>query len=362
MKRNFGNIALWCGIVLLATVACKKKEIEIPEANDPVFRADGTFNEESFSLVAGDNNAYMFTMTESVNNVNVFSGKLSDGLFSVELGIYDGKIDNPGSLAMTEIPNFTSVFSRMSTQCLMVLSKDLLPENDNIQQIEWFIDGVSEGFGDVEIYEPGKYVVKAQIIFNDSTTTSVTNEVIVGYNRTANCEIYFNIDTAGNLIANPVNINPAFPVEFVNWFVDGVQFTQNGGFLQHIVTLAPHKIKAEVHFAEGYVRTKEFFIDPLFPIHNVHDFTAFENAAISTIPQDFNVRLKVEKNGKVYLSETADNTNSTLEITGVAYYGKNSNGKDVYKISGNVSANVREMGSLKTYPMTFSVIFGVEIP
>ena len=70
----------------------------------------------------------------------------------------------------------------------------------------------------------------------------------------------------------------------------------------------------------------------------------------------------VEKNGKKYTTETAKNEDAYLLITGLEYYGKNDAGMDVYKVSADIKAQVREVGTSNTIPMSFTTVFGIEIP
>ena len=80
------------GAILLAGLAlnsCKKHVPDMPESNNPVFRVDGTFDGVDFTMIAGDDNAYMHTSSEIENRVHLFQGDLSDGVNSIQLEIYD---------------------------------------------------------------------------------------------------------------------------------------------------------------------------------------------------------------------------------------------------------------------------------
>ena len=70
--KNINYILI--AISLLVMVSCKKDKIEIPESNEPVFRVYGTFDGDSLTLIAGDDGAYMHTMTKLENGVNIFTG------------------------------------------------------------------------------------------------------------------------------------------------------------------------------------------------------------------------------------------------------------------------------------------------
>ena len=135
MKKTLRNSIILCGIGLLGFTSCKKDVVEIPESNDPIFRTEGTFGSENFEIIAGDNGAYMFTMTEVQNGVNVFSGKISNGNFSVELGIYDGHIDMPAYDALNELLNLTPIFSANDSTPLVTLSKSMLSTMSGSQYI-----------------------------------------------------------------------------------------------------------------------------------------------------------------------------------------------------------------------------------
>ena len=159
MNRKRFNTIAYCCLIIISLASCKKEEVVLPESNDPVFRVDGSFDGQNFSLVAGDNNAYMHTMTEIVNGVEVFSGNLSNGDFSVEMGVYNGLIDMPSSQVVLELVDLNPNFSMNSAQGLMFLSKNMLvsPSGQYIEQIFWYIDGVFAGVNDVVIYDPGKW-------------------------------------------------------------------------------------------------------------------------------------------------------------------------------------------------------------
>ena len=68
-------------------------KIEIPESNEPVFRVYGTFDGDSLNLIAGDDGAYMHTMTKVENGVNIFTGIISNETMSFEVGVFDGNLD-----------------------------------------------------------------------------------------------------------------------------------------------------------------------------------------------------------------------------------------------------------------------------
>ncbi|GEM_PF-582222 len=356
------KIVVLSTLSLLSLTACKKDIVEIPEANDPVFRTSGTMGAETFEIVAGDNGAYMHTMTLVENNVDVFSGRISDGTFSVEMGIYDGNVDMPAVQPALLIGNLSPSFSLDSEQPLIKLSKAELASmaaGQYIDQIEWFVNGDFVGLNEAVITRPGKYEVCAEIMYLDGATASLCNEIIAGYELSANYMIDFSIAEAGALTASIDNMGNEMSA--VKWFVDGDEIW-SGEFCQTSVTAGPHILTSEVRFVNGVTRRKSALIDGSNWQHACNDFTIFEFQAPTPIDaRDFNVRLLIERNGKQYSSELVNNENSSVSITGIEYYDDNANGNPVYKISADVDAMVREVGTMKNVPVSFSTIFGIEI-
>jgi hypothetical protein len=364
MKNKGRNIVLICAAGLLGFTSCKKDQIVIPESNEPVFVTEGTMGGEAFRIVAGDNGAFMHTMTFEENGVDVFSGKLSDGNLSIELGIYDGMLDMPLSQAVVEMLNITPSYSATSTQPLMVLSKSILASmsaSQEIESIEWIVDGNNIGTNEASIYEPGLYNVCGHITFMSGGTAYLCNELIVGYTRNANFTIDFSVDQMSGMLTAGIDATPGSQIEFVNWFINDIPVTGNA-ILQTQLNQNAENLKAEVHFQGDIIRTKVACVSGVNYAHTVNDFTIFETLSTNFTPRDFNIRLRIEEGESIYLSERADNESSTMQITGIEYYGKNSNNKDVYKVSANLNAQVREVTSLKTLPVVFSTTFGVEVP
>jgi len=362
MRGRVNTFVLLCAVGILALGSCSKETIELPLPNDPVFILDGSLGGEEFHLVAGDNNAFMHTNSEMVNGVRLFSGELSDGNVSVELGIFDGMVDRPGHVTVDELENIVPTFAKRSSDPLVTLNKNLLGNNQNVQSIDWYINNSLAGTDEVLIYEPGKYDVCAFISFQNGQFEALCDEIIVGYSRSANCSIGFDVQQ-DYLMAN---INPTVgspQVTNVVWYIeDSLLVGQNGVALNTQILPELQQVKAEVHFANGAVRTKTVLVDAGNGNNSVSDFSLFEMSASNSIPdQDFNIRLHIKADGKSYLSEYADNENSSIVITGLEYYGKNDAGKDVYKVSASISAVVMELTTEKMISVTFSTAFGVEI-
>lgn len=354
----------WLAVVALSLtlVACNKEDLIIPEANDPVFEAAGTIGTEPFKIVAGDDGAYMHTMTLEDNGVSVFTGRISKDNFSLEMGIYDGYLDNPTHHTAAELLNIDPRFADGNTKDLVILSKDLLMTLDQsqfIEKIDWFVNGEWKGENEAPIHDAGVYEVCAQILFFGGSEATLCNEVVVGYELSANCRINFEMGEQGMTVANIYDMGN--PVQEVQWSVDGVYQMTQPNFSGN-VGQGFHTLSARVKFQNGSIRTKNVLVNGSQSYFTANDFTIFEiNGSTAHPPRDFNIRLSLEKDGKKYSSMSADNDGSIMSITNVEYYGPNDQGNDVYKIKAVVSAKLKELGTLKIVPITFTTSFGVEI-
>lgn len=337
-------------------VSCKKEKIEEPlPEQQAVFMSQGTIGAEFFSIKAGENNFYMHTFTEQVNGVSLFSGKLSDGDFELQMSIYDGFIDLP-SANNQDLPENIQ-FAMTSLEPLAVLSKDLLPNAAFIQQIKWFVNGTYAGLNNVEIIEPGVYNVCAEVTFNDSSISNLCNEMILGYIKHATCKVRHLLSQNGSL--QTWIEEDLVPISSIKWFVDG-EFVSDDLKLMTTIDSLNHKVLAEVTFTNGVKRTKAILIDGSLSGKFIDDFSTFE---VNSNPSnwDFKVVISLKKDGKVYVSNLAPNQSSTLHITNITYFGQNSAGKMVFKIQAEVSCSLKEVGTGEVLPFNCATVFGLEI-
>jgi len=349
-------------LILLASLfilfsACKKNKVTIPESNDPIFKASGTFGSNTFSVVAGDDDAYMYTMTDVVQNVEVVSGKISNDNFGIEIGVFNGFIDQPSHQFEDDF-QITPNFAKEYVQPLVVLQKSYFTNSNEIQTINWTI-GNDQYQGYAPIYEPGKYMVCAEITFMDNTIKNLCNELIIGYGRSETGNISFDFDQSTdhfNAFIEPINSS----IESIQWFIDDIYFTDSDTLSTNLSPTS-HKISAEIHYSNGVFRKKEMILNAYDNSLSIEDFTFFENISSSIVPQDYNIRIKFQQNGVIYESTKANNSNSTILISGLSYYGKNSNGFDVYKINATVNCKVKEQGGTSEIPLNFTTVFGLEI-
>ncbi len=359
MRRNVHKYLIAIvGVSVMLITSCKKHSPDDIQSNNPVFTTVGAFDGQDFSLVAGDNNAYMFTMVNEANGVNLYSGKLTDGNFSIELGIYDGFVDYQTKQIYSELPD-ELIFATTSTNALLVLDKELFANVNLISGIKWSIDGVVKGYDYFEVYEPGIYLVTAEITFNDSTIETLSSELIVGYQRHANFQIKHYLNQNGMLMAWIEHGNE--PIEKVRWFLDGEPISDEPQ-VQLSIDPQSYNLTADVSFENSVVRSKTMLVDGSLSGKFIDDLTFLETGTLTLQNQDFNLLLKVESDNVTYWSSYLDNNGSNVEITGVTHFGKNPEGDEVYKLSAHISANVSNAIGGVVHQVEFDAVFGIAIP
>ncbi len=344
------------GLVLVVASACKKDIIEIPESNTPIFSVEGTIDGENFQLIAGDNNVFMHTMTLEENGVSVFSGKIEGEDLSVEIGVYDGNID-----FVSKTPEPTTilpVFSQVSSTPIAVLSKNAFDNAQYIASVKWHVDGNYVGLNNYTIYAPGRYAVCAEIDFFDGAQKTVCDQVIIGYNHNANCELSTSLLGGGLVSVVPTNMTSE--IDFIDWYVDSVYVGQSLEFESNISALLS-VVTADVHFANGVVRTKSVVLNGYDAYKVVNDFTIFENESAALVPRDFNIRIKVMKNGQTFHSDLANNSSSKVIIHSVDYFGSNDAGNSVFKVSATIGGKLKHPETGDEMNLTMNVVFGVEV-
>jgi hypothetical protein len=352
-------------ILLIASIllfSCKKEEIkDIPEENHPVFLAQGTLNGEAFSIIAGDNDAYMNCFTDIVHGVKKFSGNLSDGHSEIELGIFDGNIDVAIPLTPDQLAN-TVQWASHSNEPLAILSKYAFTNADKISSIEWYSAGIYIGTDVVNIMEAGKHTICGLVTFTDGSQSQLCNDLILGYAMNANFTLQSNLFPSGMIDAwialESGNISA------VEWKIDNQLQSETSSHLTASINAQKHQITAKVTFSNGVIRTKSFSIDGSLNGNNIQDFSLFEITQQNKMApkQDFTTLLVVKKNNTEYRSDYADNSNSTLLVNDLTYFGLNASGKKVFVLSVAINCKLKNMTTNAVVEMEFETDFGIEIP
>lgn len=342
-------------VITFSMVSCKKEEIQLPESNDPVFSVDGQFSNQDLSLIAGDEGFYMYTMTKEVNGVKVFSGVLENDNMTVEIGLFDGNVDNKNHDLFTQL-NDCSIWSLKYNDPLTVLDKSAFPNADNIDHITWVVNG--QTYSDaLEIFEPGLYHICAIVNFMDGDSDNLCEDVIVGYERGANCRINYFLNQEGKMSAWLGNIDGN--IVDVQWYMED-SLIASGVEMTTPIDGNRSELKAVVVFDNGVVRTKNVLVDGAIENKYIDDFTIFEKELYNIIPRDYNIRMMVTKDGISYSSENCDNSNAVIDISQIEYYGLNSAGKKAYNLKANITC-LLSVPNGPAVPFTGQVQFGLEI-
>lgn len=344
-------------LLLTSLFSCKKEEVEDPiEPNTPVFRVDGTFGTESFSAVAGDDNFYMSTFTQTVNGIDLYSGKLSDGNFEIEMGLFNGNIDLPLEMLVDNLPGELH-FAGIPQQPILELSKQMFPNCNYIEQIKWYVNGTFAGLNTVVINEPGKYSVCAEVAFISGNEGTVCNDVIVGYQKHASSILRHFVSPGGDLLVWLEEQD--VPVASVKWYFDG-SFVSDDLKLEDEIDDDMHVVTAEVTYSNGVIRTKSVLIDGTANGGYLDDFSIFENTPTPFF-RDYSVALIVRKNGIEYTSMNVANNTSNFHVSNLSYYGKNSSGKAVFKVTAELDCTLRNNSNGQSVPFSGSIQFGIEV-
>lgn len=354
---NYTVKYLFLGLIILISSSCKKDKIEIPESNDPVFTVSGHFDGEEFNIIAGDNGAYMNTMTQVENGVNVFSGIISNENLSIEVGVFDGNLD----VVSNGIPgsNIAPVFSSVSTTPIATLSKNAFQNASSINYIKWIVDGIDKGTNDVSIYEAGKYNICSEIHFDDGSQKTLCNELLLGFNHNATCNIKTTLLGNGNVKIH--TNNQSNQTSSVQWYLNDV-LTSTSDTFQINLPSDLQKVTAKIHFQNGTVKTKSILVNGYNEQKNIEDFSVFETQSEAFTPRDFNVKVIVKKGNETFRSDLANNVSSNISISDISYFGLNSSGKEVYKITGVLNCNERKVGTTTDSNLKLNFVFGIEIP
>jgi hypothetical protein len=344
-------------ILFSGLTACRKEVVEDPiEPNEPVFRADGTLGYDDFSVVAGDDNFYMSTFTQTVHGVELFSGKLSDGNFEIEMGVFNGNIDLPAGSLPENLPS-QLYFAGIPQQPVLQLSKQMFPNSDLIDQIKWYVNGQYAGMNTMVINEPGKYSVCAEVSFMSGNEGVVCNDMIVGYQKNASSVLRHFVSPGGDL--QVWLEEPTVPISSIDWYFDD-NYAGSSDKLIDEIDDDIHSVKAVVTYSNGVVRSKSMLLDGSAGGGYLDDFSIFENSP-TPYSRDYAVTLIVRKNGVDYTSMNAPNNGSSFQVQDVQYYDQNTSGNPVVKLTASLDCMLRNNSTGEIVPFSGTVQFGVEV-
>jgi hypothetical protein len=338
---------LWC-------TSCKKVEVEEPVSQGvPVFSVDAQLDNAEINLSAGDDGCSLVVGSTFWNGVQWFNGTLGNNQNEITLKILDGKLDIPTFIFQSELNGALSYLS-LDSQSLVHISRDDFPNAESITEIKWYVDGIFKGINMLDILEPGIYNVCASVTFEDGSSESLCNQMIIGYQKSALAILKHYVDPEGFVhawIDSDLN-----EVSSIKWSIDGVEVCYDPMMIRHVSSQI-HRITADITFENGARRVRNVLTDGSSDGRFLDDFTLFENLS-KCEDKDFNVSLIIKHNGQIYSSETSNNQASTFEITDIKYFGMDGSGNKVYSVYANVNCLVRnDQGS--ELPFDGTINFGI---
>jgi hypothetical protein len=354
---NFYSKYLVGLVLLLSIVSCKKDLIEDPKPNEtPIFKIDGIIGTEAFSATAGDDGFLMSTFIDQLHHVDVFSGKIANADLSFEVGFFNGDIDmEQGSITDALLQEI--LFANQPQSPLLTISKNQMPNSSLISSINWYVDGLNVSQNTINFNEPGNYNVGANVIFNDGTSATVYNNILVGYNRNVNCQLRHFLDQNGHLQAWIDESSQ--DISSVKWFLDGALVSTENK-LDTMMNTSGHKVEAEILFVNGAKRKRTIWVDGGLNGKFIDDFASFEENS-ANLQWDYKTRLIFKKDGKTYTTLTANNQTSEFEVIDLSYYSTSPQGKPIYKIRANIECSVKEIATNEVLPLDATITFAIEL-
>lgn len=352
--RNIKYLSLLI-IICLLSAQCKKDDMpEIDQNSDPIFNIDGTLGEAVISLHAGQKDAFMHTSVDQFNNVNLYSGELTNGKTAFKIQVFPSYIDVP-----TLYNNFTEkdiykVAQPFGSEALFTLSADDFPFYDLINKISWTVDNVQQPSSTLKIVEPGKYSVCADILFSNGETARTCNTIIVGYQLHAKYKLQF---TLGPDLTLEAKINaPDNEVSKVSWYIND-ELQSDAINLQTANLPEKFHLKAKVEFENGAVGTREVFINKSFSGYSIPDFTNLGQK--SSLTWDNTILITILNNDKTYVSTKDISSPSQFKINKISDYKANSKGNEVKLISGKLTVPFKNKDSGVISSGDFKIDFGI---
>ncbi|MCE3295991.1 MAG: hypothetical protein K0R65_1705 [Crocinitomicaceae bacterium] len=350
MKLKHISYLLLAGILF---TACKKKIVEIPESNSPVFVTTGQLGEDNISIVAGDDDAQFSNSISTINGVSYYSGTLIQGSTEIELGMYKG--DN--ELPQLNIDNITSLssmgFASLPLGPLFEVKRENFENNSNIKEIKWYVDDVYAGTNSVKIFEPGKYRVCAKILYANKYESEVCNDIIVGYTRSNELELDFSLEGNNQFTSW---IESTGTVSHVKWYLNE-QLISEETSLSTVLPATFNKLKAEVTFADGSKRVRSVMVDGTHSDCSIEDFARQEQN--DNLSWDYKLRLNIKYEGNEYSSMDVDNSESSLKISSIDYFGIDSKGNPVYLVKGLLKSKVKSKATNDILDVNLNISWGL---
>lgn len=349
MKYSYHILTL-LGIFLILS-ACKKTDIpDISDSKAPLFKIEGTLGDMPIKIQAGINDAYMFTEVKTFNNLPLYTGELGTKLSSFQIYLFSSDIDIPYKTGKFNALEAYPISMPYGEETLLKIAAEDFYNHDIISNINWTIDGVAQNSSTLEIFEPGKYNICAEVIFNTGIKTKTCNSVNVGYKQNANAQIHYQLNENNSYFS----LESDTEVSTVKWFINNQQISSESSFSSNDLPEDFH-LKAEVQFTNGTQLSREIYINRANNENSVEDFTSL--GYHTDIEWDNAMDIKIHHNGNYY--RAINNSNSSLIVEEIKNFKNNKNGEKVKLIIGEINTQFINLETQEVIDGSFKIQFGI---
>lgn len=262
-------------LILVSTIlfSCKKDKLpEIPSSNDPVFSVAGDIDGNSFELTAGVENTLMKDEIEIRNNVNYFLAQLSNEVEEIRFSLADGELDKTNK--DWKIEN-TSTINLLPFFELPLYSMNVFTFSNSqmLTNILWEVNGEVINGEKVDFNEPGIYKVCGEFTFLGGASTTVCNDLIIGFERSKEIHVLSEyVEPA--VFQLDLNLDNG-ELSSINWYVNDTLFSTDSSPL--LYTNAEHNlVRCEFTTSTGVAREREIYLNRDNQELYVEDFGNFE--------------------------------------------------------------------------------------
>lgn len=382
MKRFIYLIAI---IFLFAT--CKKKDLPIPTANNPVFLFEGTIGNENVNYRAGVNNMYMYTdYFKDDQNLTTVRGHFgSDTCSNCEPYLSFEAKDKEQTNSLTLSQGIALLFN---SNVFTSYSLDSIASNTTVEQFSFFHDATNPqgtqyfwDFGDgttdsiadpTHIFPPTGGIksvkLKTTNIGLSSPVDSLVNDIDVTIGSTCRAGFSVNYDTSSNsIIVNAKNGFTNYNWIYGNGLTGATQFDSvtynNAG--KYTIQLSATKAGCTSTFSKKVI----------IPYPNNNALPNFDYTFSTTTVTNYQPRINSsafiitwKKDGKTYQSfknvKSINQSDKTIfTLTGLEMYANNEKGQKTVKATGIVdcylynSQNANDSIKMSSKSLTFAVAY-----
>ncbi|MFN5417154.1 MAG: hypothetical protein ACK5B9_08870 [Flavobacteriia bacterium] len=350
MKNSF-YIAIILGVIF---TSCKKKIVEIPDSNEPIFTVSGTIGSDSVNFIVGDDNSVFSAYMSNYNGVDFYTGKLSNENTEIEIGLFAGDNDFQ-NIKLDSLLNLKNIdIAELASNTIFEIKKGQFSNQQNIKEIKWFVDGEYRGTNSLKITTPGRYNLCANITYNNLQTAEVCNEILVGFRRNTTFNLDFNINSNNQLSSwvEPSGV----PITSINWYLND-NLIANAPQLVTTLSNEIQVLKAEINFSDGSKRTRSVIVDGTNNNLSIADFAQNENE--SNLQWDYKLKVIIKHLGNEYNSLFVENNESKLIVNNISFMGIDTKGNPVYIVKGLLTSKLLSKDTNEILDVKLNVSWGI---